>query len=507
MFQLSRRYAAMLVLMPSIAFSQAAQSGAEPKWPLSFELGAGEQVITGFVVGQPGPIVVKAEWRGGAGPMIASLIKPGGGSIDQPGNGSATIQYTATPDEVKRGVIWLVRLRFAQGSSRSTAGTTPVTTPVRKDGAPTVTGLMTVTHPAADLARAQQEAASAKAQRPASSGGTAKPDFAAQRLTAIRGVEMARQNQALERLRSGLSAEAYTQQQAIIAARGAGRAAAMAAEAPLTTARSAPATKTGRFDTGSQTTTTTTTKSANTGTGAIATVMATPKITALSVSSGAAGDVVGISGGPFGARTSEHRTGDAVLTVDGATYNMGALGWTDTQLIMSVPAITGVRGGTASIFVNRASETYLYASNVMPFTFKPDTETMDITAPDDRLLRGPLDKSAPSGFVAYDFWFLGASGNDEFFKNLKLKNGWVADSYYLTRYELTNGPAGWSEYPGIGVSNGIPGITSGATADVIEFQPGGVSPYVKVHWSAGAFDRIVYSVHVIIKGPKGLPWK
>jgi hypothetical protein len=189
---------------------------AEPKWPQPFELGAGESTSTGFVAGKPGPIVVTVQWTGV--PLTVSLVKPGGGTVDQQGKGSVTLRYTATADDVKKGMLWGVGIRPAQEAPKPAAGPgiAAIDKPVRIDTTGVAKGTVTVQHPPGDMKLAQAEwnarAGKAQALQPKSPpAATAIADILAQKNVAQQKQQTARQATLLEQVRSKIPVQAYQQ--------------------------------------------------------------------------------------------------------------------------------------------------------------------------------------------------------------------------------------------------------------------------------------------------------
>jgi hypothetical protein len=470
----------------------------EPKWPLAFGLNSGEGMSVGFVVGQPGAIVVKAEWHGTALPMVVSLIKPGGASVDQQGSGGVSIPYTATAEDVKKGVLWYVKVRFAQQSPAGVAASAPVTAPVSKDTKPSAVGSIAVTHPPGEPARAQQEIAVANAQRkPPPAGATVRLELAPQRLSALRAQTVTKQGQALEQIRAKLPPAVYQELQSNISARGAGRAVA-ARDFVLSSAPPAVASgRAGQAAPGSQTSTTKSASTGIAGSNAPATVMASPNVTSLSLAAGQPGDLVQINGAAFSATAGEVH----FIVAPGKELKAPIVDWRDAQITVTVPDASGVMPYQGMVQVVRGTA----KSNLVSFKFNPEDSTATLDMTTDRFLNGAPNLDALRGNrVLYEFYFpLGGRGDDEFFKQTHLKNGWVVDSYYLTHFEYRDNK---NELGSQVINLWDPlGATEGAV-NVVEFSPGTDSPYLKVHWWANAWNAVQYAPHVIIKGPKGVPW-
>ena len=94
--------------------------------------------------------------------------------------------------------------------------------------------------------------------------------------------------------------------------------------------------------------------------------------------------------------------------------------------------------------------------------------------------------------------FAGARGDDVFFQNYQLKNGWIVDSVVFTQ-----------------------GATENANSYVAASSPGTNSPYVDVHWWVTGTGICVenigcsnpppsytaYELSIFIRGPKGVPYQ
>src|ERR1035437_7713019 len=128
----------------------------------SFVLGTGERTGFGFVVGSPGPIVVAVRWTGV--PLIISLVKPGGISVDQQGTGSVTLQYAATADDVKKGMLWSANLRPAQAAAAPSSAIAVINTPINLVVANVATGTVGVQYPPGDVSLAAAEVKAKAAQ-------------------------------------------------------------------------------------------------------------------------------------------------------------------------------------------------------------------------------------------------------------------------------------------------------------------------------------------------------
>jgi hypothetical protein len=134
----------------------------------------------------------------------------------------------------------------------------------------------------------------------------------------------------------------------------------------------------------------------------------------------------------------------------------------------------------------------------LPFTIKPRIEhwCMSMTRIewlDDMSFGGSyggwVDAATGVGIICHEMLpGFGDKADDEFWRTMRLKNGWVMEDARVEGHPAMNNiPFGCS-------------VTSS--------RPGTDSPYIKVHWW---FDKgaapFVYYAYVIIKGPAGVPYK
>jgi len=127
----------------------------------------------------------------------------------------------------------------------------------------------------------------------------------------------------------------------------------------------------------------------------------------------------------------------------------------------------------------------------VPFTYLPRLETQTLTLNStyldqssfpnsDTRLTGPQDPTANG--VQYDWnGVFGGKGEDEFFRNARLGEGWTVQAVRIS-VSVYLGHAG---------------------ASVVDSRIGTDSPYVKVHWWGDAFSSLHYGIAVDVKGPAG----
>jgi len=134
------------------------------------------------------------------------------------------------------------------------------------------------------------------------------------------------------------------------------------------------------------------------------------------------------------------------------------------------------------LYIQRDAE----KSGLVPFKFNPTLQVLNIGVTNDKRITAPGDSDAycmVTHIGALDFF--GHKGDDEFFLNTRLKNGWVVDSVLFA----ANPPLG----------NG--------NASVVDSRIGTISPYVKVHWWIDAFSSQCYQLSVNIRGPSGVAYQ
>lgn len=464
---------------------QAAAQPVEPAWPQPFELGPGEQTGFGFVAGKPGSIVVNVQWTGV--PLTVSLAKPGGGRVDQQGNGSVALQYNATADDVKKGVLWGVSIRPTQVAPKSAAGTgiTVIEKPVKIDTRGLAKGTVSVQHPPGDMKLAQAElkarAVKAQALKPTSQAvATAQAGILAQRQAALQKQQTARQAALLEQVRSKIPVPAYQEMSQRIASGTA------ASGVPLKQKTGVAVRATG---------TSAQADVSSAGSNAPATIATDPVITALSVTSGQPEDPVLIEGSGFSNIPGEVH----FIVANGKDVVAPVTIWSDTQIFAAVPDVSGIQAYNGLVYVKRGTS----KSQLRDFRFNPAIEVRSLDMPNDWVMGG----DGPGGSNESGVWegqfitirfagsVFGARGDDQFCNSTWLKNGWTVDAAYLT--------GAWISVD----RGGAPKIVAFGSGDayVSEFRQGTDSPYVKVHWWYDACATIGYWLNVVISGPKGVP--
>lgn len=441
-----------LLLAAFVSGSLGAQTPVfvEPKWPQSFLLERGERAAYGFAAGSPGSISVRVDAKSA---VVVSVVKPTGSiAKEQQGMGSFRLDYAATKADVALGMGWRLGVRDAA--------------PPLMKGAkipPAVAGSVAVEHPAGDPGKVKLLAA-----RPVAAAlSLFRPEAALAEVRAIRAKSMldgrSRQLAALQPKLPPAAFQAVTlhanalatQNPASVAKSGAGM-----DPSALATKKPVPA--------------------------ATTPVAAVPTIVSLDVSTGSPGTQVLITGSGFGAAPG----GEVhFMVAPGKDLHGSVTYWSDAQVVVGVPSITGVGPFAGQMYVRSGTTN----SRLVPFRFEPtlDYAILPITA--DRLVSGMVGPNS----IRHEGW-PGIKGNDEFFLHTTLKNGWVLDEAYVI------GPTNTPVH--------APYIVDGhGEAYVSVAAAGSSAPRIKVHWWAEVDGFYIVSVTywpvVVIRGPKGLPWQ
>jgi hypothetical protein len=449
--------------------------------PQAFELQVGEQTSFGFAASQPGPILVTVTWQGA--PLLVTLVKPGGGTLERQGSGTVSLQYAATAEDVRKGVLWAVNLRAPQAATlpTGTASNQVHEKPVKQQPQVLAKGTVILHHPPGDpkLAQAELKARQdqAKAAQAKPQPAPSAPSLLAQKQAALQKQQATRQIQLLEQVRSKLPAEVHQKMAQKIAA---------AASQPLPGAKVLGTTLPSAAGSGgpvppSGTPGTKATKDAPpAGT-------SDPVIASLSISAGQPGDPVLITGSGFSGTTGEVH----FIVANGRDLTALISGWNDGQIFTAVPDVSGLQAFSGQVYVKRGAA----SSRFVPFQFNPALEYRSVALTTDRLLSkaGSGESFSPQySSISHEgiFDLFGARGEDEYFLVTRLRNGWVVDSAYVSNpFSGTLGT--WT--------------AGNASAYITEFRGGTDSPYVKVHWWREGYSLVTYRPNVIIRGPKGVP--
>jgi hypothetical protein len=450
---MTRRLRALyfLLLAAVAAGSLSAQSlgFVEPKWPQTFTLERGEHATYGFAVGVPGSISVRVEAKGA---VVVSVVKPTGSiAKEQQGVGSFRLDYTATAADIALGVGWRLAVRAAA--------------PPPMQGAPVpkaVAGSVAVGHPAGDPGKVKLLAAKPMTTAP----NLFRPEVALAEIRAIRTkVVLDGRSKQLAALQHKVPPAAFQ----VISL----RASALATTNPGTVAKSSVGKDPGALATKTPASKTTT-------------VPVVPTIVSLDASSGSPGTQVLISGSGFGAAPG----GEVhFIVAPGKDLHGSVTYWSDAQIVVGVPSITGVGPFAGQMYVRSGTTN----SQLVPFRFEPELDYAILPITIDRQVSGMVGPNS----IRHEGW-PGIKGDDEFFLHTTLKNGWVLDEAYVIG--PTNTPAH------------VPYIVDGhGEAYVSVATAGSSAPRIKVHWWAEVNGFYIVSLTywpvVVIRGPKGLPWQ
>jgi hypothetical protein len=460
--------------MPATAAAQL--PSAQPR---SFELVANQVMSWGMPIGQPGPIRVDISAAGT--PVTAWIERPDGQRLgERQVLGQATLQAQATDTEVRGGPVW----RFVVRALPKTADA----------GAPVARGTVTLSHPPADMGRLQAYARPRSADDkigPAAQPGGAPTALVQAEQKAMNAREdearQARQREALQQaltaLRSGVplqKAEGARAAPALVPA-PAGSSGTLLATRPLPAGAASPSVApVGSAPAGTQTAPATA-------------AVPTPPLT-LTPARGSPGDIVTIRGSGFGTQQ-----GSVQFTVaPGRSVPAPVDLWSDTGIVVRVPDVDGLPSPHAGPLTVASTQG---AARSASFEFVPATEVRLIVPPLDQMSLG-----APSGVSSnvchpacawgfnLEYLMFGQRGEDQFFRNARLRNGWRVEGVGLRHRD----PYG-------ALKAGVQ-IEGSADVSMLENRVGSDSPFLRVGWwrdAGGSF--VAYWPFIQIRGPKGTP--
>lgn len=463
-----------------------------PTFPQKFEVHGPEWDTFGFAVTQPGPVVVEVQSQGA--PVIAILRGPGPQPIQQQGTGNFRLTYNVTPQDVQKGVFWGVSLRLAQQTPTAqggrAAGTVMVQHPPVNQAAvqqavalasqPTQPTPQELQQAAQDSAQMEQAFQQRKAQfeqqqqqRRAALHAQIQPQI--DQLRARMGGQV--RSRGLEET-EGASGAPEASSEGEIGTRALRQAGTLLPQAPTITSPQVlqPVPQTG---TSSQAVT-----AAGSGPPP-AQVAVNPTITSLSVAQGQPGDPVMITGSGFGTGGEVHfviAPGKDLMAPSGGI-------WGENQIFVTVPDAAGVVGFNGQLYIKRAADQKM--SNLTGFRFEPALELREVYGTPDVQMGEPgtIQQWANRTSLSHDslnpFW--GFKGNDRFFVNTRLKNGWVMENGFV-----------------------IIGNMRHAGAYVQETKVNTDWPYLDVRWWVDGCLPVCpsynnYRFRVVIRGPKGVP--
>jgi hypothetical protein len=459
---------------------QAQPAQVSTAMPRQFELAANERMSWALVIGKPGAVDIQV--RANRGPVIVTLTRPGGQTVERSGSDEVRIQTQATEQDVGGGQIWILGVRAPSGAA---AGIKAADREVKADLSIVTRGTVVANHPPGDQKRAQAEAQQ-RAQKMRQLSAAPQPlvvEADARAMTQQAEARRAEQQRALiEQLRAAL-AGGQPLQQGSAPARPAPTQVASTPGAPqLLKGRQLPATPPASSG-----------NAAPVGSQGGPATAAVASISSLSVGRGVPGDPVMIKGTGFGAQQGTVR----IAVAAGQVLAAPVLVWTDTSVLVRVPDATGIPAPyKGQLSLERSGGPQASSAS---FEFLPMTETR-ILAPQLGQFAidnpGEVSTNVCHPGCAYGFdiglLFFGHRGSDSYFRNVTLKNGWTVAMVTLVHANGQRFDSGvWTE--------------NSADASLVESHAGTSSPYVKVGWWHDAFSSVAYWPRIVIQGPKGVP--
>jgi hypothetical protein len=476
----ARRCAVILALVVGIGALQTAGAGPLqlPAWPQKFEIAGPESASFGFIVTQPGLVAIDVHANGA--PVVATLVGALGRAAEQGGSGALRLSYEVAARDLKTSQLWTIRVRLAEPAAAAASA---------RAG-----GIVTARYPAVDPAGAQAVLDRLAAQRGGAGQAAAQLSTdpqAAAAMSAKMDASLTERRSQLEQQRLATRGQMYAQLQPLFAAAQArlgGQVATRGLAPQSTAAMTAAPTAEMRAARPPVAPVTAPSSPASGGAGSGPSppaAMPNVVINSLSAVQGQPGDPVLISGSGFGTGGVVHFIvgpgRDLIAQVDG--------GWSDTQVFVTVPDVSGVIGFNGQAYLVRSSDQM--RSNLVPFHFNPLLEVRDLRSTMNRVLAPPSETNY--GGAAYisrrnENPFAGFWGNDVLFNTAQLKNGWLVDDGFV-----------YCEVTYYGNCNG--------GAYVASLARGSASPSMMVHWwidaaTNGIFMTYTYDVRIV--GPKGV---
>ena len=483
---------------------------AAPTWPQNWSVNNREPAGFAFGVTQPGPLTVQVQSQGA--PVVVTLLNAASQAVQQQtGAGTLRLAYQVTPADVQRSALWRVRVGLAQpGAGSAQAG-----------------GTITVQHPPSDMNAMRAQIQAQMAQRRAL-------DLQAEaKAKAQMDAAMAQFQQQQAARRAGVLAEMQPQLQAA-RARMQGQVGTRGVDAA--DERKDQSSETSGADV-------TTRGGALPGqvmvapprTPTLTAILPPPQIGWISRPSAQPGDPFALTGTNFGPRSSGSKVtftfrGFFPNTAEAARYatcpssplSAPIQEWNDGLAVVSIPDVSGiVRECPMEITVTRASDGAVSAP-MFGFALYPTIELRQLPLPPkfgESAVHSPLaslealyggatqtgyagNPSVPPGwfYIAgnLNVWqvyisradWLGDKGNDVFFANKHLLNGWKVAKAEI---QPSDPWCWWSPNSG--------------GAYVAESRVGTDSPYLNVRVWLEPYCTIHYTPTILITGPKGVRYE
>ena len=467
--------------MASAPGAPAQQRFQLPTWPQKFAVEDRKPASLGFAVTQPGPLVVDVQWQGPA--LEVTLRGPVAQPIVQRGQGQLRVTYQVTPQDVQKGILWVVNL----------------TLPPNTNGQ--ATGQVMVQHPAVNEAQAEtavRARVGQAQQQPKLS--PAEIQAHTQAILQAHKNEDARQYQQYLK-ETALQADALLKQKGFQgqvqsrALKPSRDPAAQSSQIPPDARRNLQGL-----------------------------VPPPPHIDSLSVTYASPGANVVIQGSGFTNRVGHvlmSTTNAAVQPEAKVVQNASGPIWSDTLIEVTVPELTGVTVFNSNLFVVVEGDpaTGPLISNWAPFLFTPrqQTRVFSMVSPIDHRLATSTGPSELGGFgteggvagedinhsriVATLFFnpdiFFGHDGHDRFYENTTLQNGWRVTCVEVIPFDLHNCRPN---------NNTVYGIPPGTGAYIYSVNQNAGPIRLDVRWWFDAFVMFTsYKYVFVIRGPENVP--
>jgi hypothetical protein len=114
-------------MAPTQPGAPAQQKFQVPTWPQKFAVEDRKPASLGLAVTQPGPLLVDVQWQGP--PLEVTLRGPSAQPIVQRGQGQLRLTYQVAPQDVQRGILWVVNLALFPNTKGQATGQVTVQHP------------------------------------------------------------------------------------------------------------------------------------------------------------------------------------------------------------------------------------------------------------------------------------------------------------------------------------------------------------------------------------------
>jgi hypothetical protein len=431
----------------ALALSLPGRAGDEnPVGKVPFEVFGRESASVGFVVSEPGKISVTATWKGK--PLVLRLEGPIEKSLEKSGKDEAKLEYEVTAEDIKQGQFWTVTLRPDAETPVGARGNPVKTEDLRKlPVKPLATGDLVLAHPPGDVKRAKEQVE----QR--------GKEFALHLKKSSQEFEVQAKQAVFDR---AAEENLKVADKLAVREKDLRRTLGNPVKTPADTEQDTPP----------------------------------PVLTSISVSEGQPGTTMIITGSNFYRATEVwfKVSADRELKANAEFFN-------DHQIFAYVPDTFGIPEFNGLVHLKTGGK----KSDAVPFKFLPATEYLEMQIPDnwrDEMqlaqiqFRLSSESSASKTTVTTTTRadeLVGMRGDDQYFRNFKLKNGWIVDRIQFSREVYS-------------YVRHEPQPEKG-DAWISEVREGTDSPFVKVHFWSENGRKVTYHLSWIIRGPKGMPYK